>query len=190
MIALRNDCLLVAKEDGGFVPCSIEQLTLEVVGGAADAIDPEWLRQAAASVLHYFKTDLGRTHVTVEEFAEALTRVLAGLGLTAEVADIKTTPAGPVDGRIWRADLRQIAVQSGKLGELGFLQHLREEFRQGLQEEPSAVEFLGLRGCVKQLAGRKHWCPACDRLQGWIIDSLRSWYGQEIGPRRIALVIH
>ncbi len=92
MIQLRQDCLWLKGEDGEVIPCSVEQITLEIIGGAKGGLDPEVLRHAAAAVLHYFKVELSRETVTVTEFAEALSRVLAGFGLTLEVTDVKSEP--------------------------------------------------------------------------------------------------
>jgi hypothetical protein len=212
MIALNNEFLLVAKEDGGFIPCSVEQLTFELAGGAADQIDPEWLKQAAAGVLHYFKNELGQTHVTVAEFASALARVFQGLGLTAEVtteplaagakskkspAAAKTTgespeaPAAPGNpaAKVWRADLRKIAVEAGKLGELEFQRRLRALLDEAISSSPEAVEFSGLRGCVKQITGRKIWCPECRRWEAWILDQIQTWFGERASGRRVALLV-
>lgn len=213
MIALNNEFLLVAKGDGGFIPCSVEQLTFELAGAAADQIDPEWLKQAAAGVLHYFKNELGQTHVTVPEFAEALARVFQGLGITAEVsAEPGAAKAGPSskevdlpvepeesseaaagaavpESKVWRADLRKIAAEAGKLGELEFQRRLRQALEDAFAAEPEAVEFSGLRGCVKQITGRKHWCPECRKWEEWLLDLLRSWFGQHASGRRVSLLI-
>ena len=78
MIALRDEFLLVAQEGGQFIPCSVEHLTFELAGAAAQQVDPEWMRQAAAGVLHYFKEELGKSHVTVAEFTAELTAGLEG----------------------------------------------------------------------------------------------------------------
>jgi hypothetical protein len=195
MIALHREFLLVAQEEGGYIPCSVEQLTLEIAGGAADQVDPEWLRQAAAGVLHYFKEELGQTHVTVGQFAEALGKVLDGLGLKAEVTApgaVSTEivlPEHPVPANVWKADLRRIAVESGKLGELAFQQVLRERLSEALAAGRDTLEFSGLRGCVKQMTGRKIWCPECRRWEAWIVDLLRTWIGERAAGRRVALVV-
>lgn len=183
MIQLREDCLLVEQPGGGYLPLSADQLTLEFVGGAAHLVDDEVMRNVAAGVLHYFREELGRTTVTVGEFAQALARVLNGLGFTAEVTEVKFADAVRI------ADLRQLACGSGKLGELEFFQRLRDTLRAQLAESPKALEFRGLRSCVKQLVGRKHWCPACDRMEAWIVESLRSWFVREAGSARTALVV-
>jgi len=99
MIALRDEFLLVAQEGGQFIPCSVEHLTFELAGAAAQQVDPEWMRQAAAGVLHYFKEELGKSHVTVAEFTAALSKVFQGLGLTAEVQSIEPQPPSPTQAQ-------------------------------------------------------------------------------------------
>ncbi len=183
MIQLREDCLMIQQPDGGSIPFSAEDLTLEFVGGAVGQVDQELLNNAAMGVLHYFQEELERTSITVAEFAEALAKVLNGLGVVAEVTEVRI--ADPV--RV--SDLRVLAAGSGKMGELEFFARLRQTLKDQLADRPRAVEFRGLRGCVKQLVGRKHWCPACDRMQAWIIESLQAWFGQEPGAEKTAMVI-
>ena len=50
MIALQSDCLLFQLTNGESVPCSAEMISVEIVGGVDDLLDPEVLRHAAASV--------------------------------------------------------------------------------------------------------------------------------------------
>ena len=71
MIALQSDCLLFQLASGESVPCSVGMISVELTGGAQNALDPEVLRHAAASVFHYFKKELERETVTVGEFAVA-----------------------------------------------------------------------------------------------------------------------
>ncbi|MBX3734523.1 MAG: hypothetical protein KF791_18250 [Verrucomicrobiae bacterium] len=182
MIALHEDCLVLENASGVHVPCSVEHLTLEFVGNAAASLDPEVLRQAAAGVLHYFKHDQGRQFVTVAEFAAALARVLDGFGIQSQVMDV-------LDARVHTADLRALAAGAGKLGELEFFQQLRRLLEEQMAGRPRRLEFRGLRGCVKQLTGRKHWCPACDELEGWIVETLRGWFERDPGARETALVV-
>ena len=183
MIALREDCLLVEGAKGDCLPCSVDHLTLEFVGHAVGSLDPEVLKQAAAAVLHYFKHEQGRQFVTVGEFAGALAKVLDGFGIDAKVTEIH-------DGsRVRSADLRTLTTGAGKLGELEFFSRLRTALREQLADRPKRVEFRGLRGCVKQLTGRKHWCPACEQLEDWIIEVLRGWFQQQPEARDTALII-
>ncbi|MBN8247153.1 MAG: hypothetical protein J0L84_06885 [Verrucomicrobia bacterium] len=182
MIALHEDFLLVEGPEGVHLPCSVDHLTLEFIGQAAASVEPEILKQAAAGVLHYFKHEQGRQFITVGEFTEALAKVLDGFGIQAKVMEVQ-------EGQVRTSDLRALAAGAGKLGELEFFQQLRTELRQRMSERPRRIEFLGLRGCVKQLTGRKHWCPACERLQGWIVENLRRWYQLEPEAGGTALVV-
>ncbi|MSU32542.1 MAG: hypothetical protein EXS25_07775 [Pedosphaera sp.] len=210
-----NEFLLVAKLDGGFIPCSVDQLTVELAGAAATELDPDWLKQAAAGILHYFKDELGQNQVTIAEFSDALARVLAGLGLTAVISSFDTltneggnvlqkdqpkaesnlpsptaphTQAKPIT-KVWKADLQAIAAESKSLGELDFQRRLRARLDEAIAACPEAVEFSGLRECVKQLTERKHWCEECRRLETWILEVMTSRFSQEIGARRCALLV-
>ena len=217
MIQLRQDCLWLKGEDGEVIPCSVEQITLEIIGGAKGSLDPEVLRHAAAAVLHYFKVEQSRETVTVAEFAEALSRVLAGFGLTLEVTDVKSDPVvsvavatagippeaeaepttveelanGAVEVReihVQSADLRELATLAGKMGELEFFPRLHDALRKGLDAGPEVVEFNHLRSAVKQLLGRKHWTNGCRELEARIVEALRTWLVDE--RKRAALVVH
>lgn len=193
MIALRDEFLLVAQEGGQYIPCSVEHLTFELAGTAAHQVDPEWMKQAAAGVLHYFKVELGKSHVTVAEFASALSKVFNGLGLTAEVSSIDPAiPSSleiPTPRVVWRGDLRAIAIESATLGELAFRQALLSQLSAALESDTQTVEFSGLRGCVKLITGRKHWCPECRKWSAWIVDLLRSWLSEKAADRHVSLVV-
>ena len=194
MIALRDDFLLVAQEGGHYIPCSVEHLTFELAGRAANQVDPEWMKQAAAGVLHYFKDELGQSHVTVAEFTTALSKVFQGLGMTAEVTTIAPPVAEPEGATappqvIWRGDLEAIAVESGELGELAFQKALLSQLTMALESSSQTVEFSGLRGCVKMITGRKHWCPECRKWSAWIVDLLRAWMSEKAGHRHVSLVV-
>lgn len=183
MIALHPDCLLVAQTDGGYLPCSAEQLTLEVTSGSAGLLDSEILKHAAAAVLHYFREELGRNTITVAEFSAMLARVLNGLGINAEISSVEEI------GEVRIADLRPLARVVEVGGELEFCLRLRTLLREQLAAGPLRLEFHGLRSCVKQLAGRKHWCPTCDRFEAWIIELIRGWFERDAASRATALVV-
>lgn len=192
MIELRRDHLWLAQAGGEAIPCSAEELTFEIVGSGADGISPEVLRHAAAGVLHYFKEDLGQTRITLGEFAAALARVLSGFGYTIEVAGagldgaISQEAPGP---QVRRLDLRAVAVDVGKMGELGFFPRLHSLFLQQLASGPGTVDIHGLRAAVKELLGRKHWNQDCRELETRIIETLRQWYHRETEAREAAMVV-
>jgi hypothetical protein len=185
MIQLRDDCLLLQKETGETVPCTAEHITVELMGGALGDLDAETVRNAAAGVLHYFKAELGKEFVTVGEFAQALARVLNGFGFAIECSSV----GGGVEAQVATADLRELAKASDKGFELEFFSRLRETLHNTLAETPRAVQFHGLRGCVKQLAGARRWCPRCRRLHEQIVDFLRLCLSQDARGRGCALVV-
>lgn len=105
---------------GHYIPCSVEHLTFELAGSAANQVDPEWMKQAAAGVLHYFKDELGQSHVTVAEFTTALSKVFQGLGMTAEVTTI--APGSGTRGCAGSASsglARRSAGHRGRVGRTG-----------------------------------------------------------------------
>jgi len=177
MIALRTDCLLFELTNGESIPCTADMITVEIAGEAADALDREMLRHAAASVFHYFKVELQRETVTVGEYSRAMEKVLAHLGYTIH-------PSEPGS-----ADLVQLLREVGDSRELLFFPRLRDELRGQLRNSPRVVHFRGLRGCVKQLAGAQRWSSRCEQLQDQIIAYLRECFSAESEQNKCALVV-
>src|SRR5262249_36813284 len=145
MIALSSDCLLFQFSGGESVPFSAEMISIELMGETARWLDPEMVRQAAKAVFHYFKYELNRKSVSVEDFASSLEKVLRGFQLENQ------QPAAPVPPRLLESDLCQLARDTGEARELVFFPRLRQELRQQLRQQPTVLRFRGLRGCVKHL---------------------------------------
>jgi predicted alpha/beta-fold hydrolase len=184
MIALRNDCLLFELNNGESVPCSADMIAVEIVGEANSLLEPETLRHAAASVFHYFKTELAREAVTVGEFSLALEKVLHHLGYSIHAHD----PGGRPDESS-ETDLARVLGESGDCLELLFFPRLRDELRDRLRHSPRVVRFHGLRGCVKQLAGARRWSRRCEQLQDQIVGYLRGCLTAETAQNDCALVV-
>lgn len=184
MIQLHPDCLVFELSSGEAVPCSAETVTVELMGEAATLVDPDVVHNAASAVLHYFKSDLGRSSVSVGEFAQALAHVLRAFGLEVTPPE---NPHAPVAGPEF--DLRQLACGGAKGFELAFFPLLRNAFRDQLRQSPSLVRFRGLRGCVKQLAGAKRWNGHCQRLHEQIVEYLRQCLIREPGKDPRALLV-
>jgi hypothetical protein len=173
MIQLNPDCLIFRTADGDNIPCSAELVTIELIGDAISELDPEIIENASAAVLHYFKQELGRDHVTVAEFSEALEKVLRNFGLVVKkVEEKKEARKMPT---VVDDDLRQIASECGKGFELFFFSNLREHLRTKISTgSPEIIRFNGLRGCVKQLVGARRWTPRCQILNDQIVEYLRT----------------
>ena len=183
MIQLNSDYLIFKTAEGENIPCSVELVTIELMGAAISLVDPDLIRNASAAVLHYFKTELGRHSVSVGEFSLALERVLRGFGL-----NIKTENSED-EVRIVESDLREVAASAGKGFELFFFPNLREEMRRKINEGPHVVRFKGLRGCVKQLVGAQRWSGRCEVLSDQIVEYLRTCLSTECKKETCALVV-
>lgn len=184
MIQLNPDCLIFQTSSGENIPCSAELVTIELIGDAAQFIDPDIVQNAAAAVLHYFRVELDRTFVTVAEFSEALEKVLRGFGMTIRSVEDKAAKK-----KIAETDLREIACESGKGCELFFFPHLRDELRRKLDQSPEVLRFRGLRGCVKQIVGAQRWSRRCQVLSDQIVEYLRGCLTRDSKTGSCALVV-
>ena len=183
MIQLKADCLVFQTANGENIPCSVELVTIELMGESGMQLDPELIRHMSAAVLHYFRNELGRTFVSVGEFSLALERVLRHFGFTVS----PDLPAEPL--RVLESDLRRIACASGKGFELMFFSSLRSELQKKLNESPQLLRFNGLRGCVKQLIGARRWSARCQRLSDQIVEYLRECLSLQNPSARCGLMV-
>jgi hypothetical protein len=165
------------------VPCSAQQVTLELLGDAVNQMDEELVQNAAHAVLHYFRTELDRTFVTIGEFAETLAKVLRNLGLEVETA------APDALRRVVDSDLRPLAATTDGVCELVFFKMLRAELRNHLETAPQVVRFNGLRGCVKQIVGARRWTQRCQQMNDQIVEYLRDCLSVEPARGACALVV-
>ena len=171
MIQLHSHCLVFETANGEHIPCSAEDVSIEVIGEAVDQIDHDIVRQAAAAVLHYFKVERKQNIVTISEFTAALEEVLRGIGII--VSSTKTKAAPELAGPVSETSLDELAVETGDGGELLFFPRLREEMRQQLSQSPRLVRFNGLHDCVKRLVGARRWCDRCRAMSDQIVGYLR-----------------
>jgi len=183
MILLRPDCLVFKTSSGENIPCSAQQVTLELLGDAVSHIDQLTVQNAAQAVLHYFRTELERTVVTIGEFAETLAKVLRSLGLDV------FSPGGEPMRQVVDSDLRPLAIGGEGVCELVFFQMLRAELRNHLEAAPQVVRFNGLRCCVKQMIGARRWTQRCQQLNDQIVHYLRDCFTAEAAGSGCALVV-
>ena len=185
MILLRRDCLVFSMPDGENVVCSASEVAARLLGNVADTLGETFLTNAVAAVLHFFKVDMDRTIVTMDEFSTALVKVLRGFGLNAyQEKGVSGKPLRIVDG-----DLRGLASDSVKGFELLFFSRLRDELRSKIARNPQVIRFRGLRSCVKQLTGSRRWNPRCQTLNDDIVDYLRTCLGNENNGLNCALLV-
>ncbi len=182
MIALASDFLLFQVAGGESVPFSPEMIAVELTCSTADASDLEFVTQAVHAVFHYFKSGLGRHVVSVEGFSGAMVKVLA-----------EFEPTNPGETRTARrvaeSDLCRLAGDSGAGCELFFFARLRNELRHQLSSGPHLLRFRGLRPCVRQLVGARHWTRRCRILQEQIVHYLRDCLNLEKRQAELAMVV-
>lgn len=184
MIQLNPDYLIFKTTNGEKIPCSVELVTIELMGDSVFHLEPELIHNASAAVLHYFKHELGQTSVSVGEFSLALERVLRGFGL-----NVKTEPEDEPPMRVAESDLREVVASAGKGFELSFFPRLRNEMRRKLDEAPHIVRFNGLRECVKQIVGAQRWSRRCEAMNDQIVEYLRTCLTAENKLESCALVV-
>lgn len=190
MIQLHSDCLVFEVSGGDKIPCSVEKLTIEILADSLDQVDPEVIHEAAKAVLHYFKDDLGRDTVTVDEFTQALQHVLTGLGYVVQSSSDTSPTAPPHPPRIAEADLAVLAENLGDGLELRFYSSLRAQLRALLAATPQVVRFRGLRPCAKRLARVRRWCPRSLEVSDEIVRFLRDCWGAERPRGDCALLVN
>jgi hypothetical protein len=187
MIRLRPDCLVfksAASPAGEATPVSVQQITLELLGHAANYLDAAVLKEVASGVLHYFKEDLGQETVSAQDFAVALEKALCEMGF-----DVKTSTVLDQPLRVAEADLQGLARANCEGWELAFFPRLREEVRRQLVGGPQLLRFRGLRGCVKHLVGTKRWTQRCQDLQDQIVGYLRTCLTTERGESTCTMLV-
>ena len=155
---------------GELLPCSAEAITEELLGDAIELIDPHTIHEVLNAVVHYFREDQAYSSVSVDQFSNALGKVLQGFGF-----DVVFDEEPFMNLRIEQTDLCKLANETSGLGfELFFFQQLRKRVRANLRRSPNIIQFNGLRDCVKQLVGAERWCGRCRRMHRQIVTYLRT----------------
>ena len=193
MILLRHDCLVFKTSEGDF-PFAAEEVTMEVIGEAIQFLDEETIKHASEAVLHYFKSELGKSTVTIGEFTVALERALRALGLTVHSPPaVKEAPAAALPSnpnpRIVESDLSGLAANPDSTMELLFFSNLRTALQQLLEQSPDVVRLRGLRVCVKQMLKARRWTNGCQCLNDQIVDYLRTCFDSGRRTSACALVV-
>ena len=180
MIQLHTDCLVFETSDGEAIPCSAQDVTVELLGDAAHELEPMLVTEAAEAVLYHFKVDLNRNSVSVGEFTLALERILRGFGFKVMAADAD-------DGA--ETNLHDLAHQAGEGLEMVFFCTLRDQIHADLHGIPELLRVKGLREAVKKLTGAKKWSPRCQKLNDQIVDYLRHIVSKHQQQAKLTLMI-
>lgn len=185
MIQLRSESLMFTLPNGESIPCSVEEVTVELIGDAATKLDPNMVHNAASAVLHYFKEEMGKSFITVGEFAVALAKVLRGFGLKVCEPEALVDPA-PSRGE---PDLLNLAALPDGGCELFFFPRLRDEVRSKAGVGGGTVRMTGLRPCVKRLLGARRWSARCERLSDEIVGFLRGCYEESFSGKNMPMEV-
>jgi hypothetical protein len=185
MIQLHTDCLVFETSDGESIPCSAQDVTVELLGDAALELEPHMVTEAAEAVLFHFKVDLGRASVTVGEFTMALEVILRGFGYKIVAADGDEKS----DDGAAETNLHDLAHQAGEGLEMVFFCTLRDQIHADLHGKPELLRVKGLREAVKKLTGTKKWSPRCQKLNDQIVDYLRHIVSQHQQQAKLTLMI-
>jgi|YelNatPaOPRAMG01_1025707.scaffolds.fasta_scaffold09604_4 hypothetical protein len=179
MIQLRADIAWVRHDDGRAVPLDAAQLAAELRVAAAQAGEADWwLAEAVAAAVQRFVGDeVADRVVAVRDLHTLLVALLITLGY-APVAAVYA-------GRHLRAEIRldELAAQSAGGFELAFFRQLDTV----LQGANGFVQMRGLRSCVMQLRGARHWSAGCRRLAEEIVGYVRHRLAQQAAPVRLCL---
>jgi hypothetical protein len=184
MIQLGRDILLFKTPSGQMIPCSAEAVAIELVGDEVSALDPEVVSAAVSVVLHYYKYDLRREAVTLQEFIKTLQIVLRGLGL-----ECQTSPANPSIHPVIEFDLSEFIEAAGQPLELALYPRLRKGLKNRLDRTPELLRVRGLRRLVKHLSGTQRWNGRCRYLRDQIISYLRQCLRAEAGASSCPMVV-
>lgn len=88
MIALRSDCLVFRTSSGLHIPLEAEKVVIELLSDSP--MSKETVVEAINAVMKHFRDELKKETVSVQEFSEALQKVLSQLGYNIIPADVST----------------------------------------------------------------------------------------------------
>lgn len=186
MIQLNPDCVVLELESGNTLPCSVELMTVELLGETASWIDPEILRNINQAVILYLRDELGKHLVSFQEFSEVLEQVLKGFGFDLALPRSAVTKSGGVE----KTNIADWLGRKDQGFELMMFQRLRKELSKKLSNEPPGVLWIhGLRECVKNQLGARRWSRKCQDLNDQLISFIRECFDRS-AHSDCSLVVH
>lgn len=138
-----------------------------------------------SGILSYLKNHYSGTTIECEDLIARIRRALTdvGLGVMASHVEHRSPPL--------RIALHDLARQAGDSYELGFFRLLRERFRAASRHGATEILCLGVKPCVRQLAGHNRWTARCEALEGEIEQFLFSEvHAAPGGPESLTVTIH
>ncbi|MGB0420613.1 MAG: hypothetical protein ACPGL0_05530 [Limisphaerales bacterium] len=186
MIRLNPDCVVITCDQGDHLPCSVQTLTLQLLGEQAHWLDAEVFNDICGAVMAYLREEEGKATVPLHEFASVLEEVLVGFGLNL--------PSQGATDQLPRVEKTHVMEWMGEIQDAGLELILYQRLRAGLHRQihSGRARILwvhGLRSCVKQHLGAQRWGRRCQQLHDQLISFIRQCFDQTAGPG-YSLVLH
>ncbi len=181
---MGHDILLFASVAGSMIPCSVESIAIELQSRGESPMDVDTLRSVVAAVVHYYKQDLKREAITLEEFLDTLQTVFRGIGFEIKYgAPPLKTPS--------RAEynLDELIEPGSEPIELALYPMLREGLRSRLRGKPEVLCVRGLRKLVRRVVGTRRWSAGCQRLSDRLIHYMHECLAAESGSSSCPMVV-
>ncbi len=186
MIQLNPDCVVLELNDGNSLPCSVELMTVDLLGENASWIDPAILKNINQAVILYLREELGKHLVSFQEYAEVLEQVMKGFGFDFSL----NTPTNASPTQVEKTDISDWLGRKECGFELMMFQRLRKELSRKLTEQPPGVLWIhGLRKCVKNHLGARRWSRKCQDLNDQMISFIRECFDRNAQPD-CSLILH
>lgn len=202
MIRLHSDYLVFELDSGESVPCSVEAIAFELVEAVAGLADRNVIENAARAVVHYFREELGKESVCINEFIDSLSFVLKEFGYEVETRSFESLSAEendeiPSDSetQITKSQSNSLVEiledqrEKGELMELSFFKQLRETVLSELQDQPDILLFTGLRPCVQTMLSASRWTGRCESFSQQIVSYIEECLCFDGGGRNMHMVI-
>ncbi len=172
MIRLNEHALLMCYPDGRVEPLDLSQLVCEIAGqndSLGSKLEPWMVEQIVNSIAHYIRHEMKKETVTLQDFID----------LSRELLTHFAAPS-PMAGNASEAvcDLYQLAQRAGYGFELRFYDILRDHIQKASSNGSESYVFIGLRRCVKFLAGHQRWRNRCRLINDEIVDFIRETLGR------------
>lgn len=197
MIRLHSDYLVFELDSGESVPCSVEAIAFELVEAVSGLTDRNIIENAARAVVHYFREELHKETVSIQEFIESLAFVLKGFGFEVETRNINSLdspehlPAFSLCPPTTRSlvDILDKQPNRGGLMELQFFQHLRKTLKEELKDNPQLILFTELRPCVQSFLATSRWTKKCESFSAQIVQFLQECLTSDSNTSNLKMVI-
>ena len=181
MIRLNEQALFMCYPDGRVEPLDLDQLVHQIADQnnvLASKLEPWMVEHVVQSIIHYIRNDLKKDSVTLQDFVD----------LSQELIRTFMKPQDSSGNDQAVCDLYQLAQRAGYGFELRFYDILRDHILKVSSVGHTSYVFVGLRRCVKFLAGHQRWRNRCQHLNDEIVEYIRESLGR-VASRDVRLSV-